>query len=537
MPRTDEQLIQSALGDPTFRLKGKPRESAGNIRLYENVELPQAFRRGFPPVWHFALLHRLHPAHRDLSASEKSLLVAEGLSIIRALPAYTAEPPPLAFLSDEPTIRLADELNAGRPGVYYLDEPELPSLRGQGDAKFPPLIMALRSSLRESGSELFLSPYVPNRPAQAWRFFGRRRELERLLYSPENFIVVGARRIGKTSLLFEAQRRFSELGVTTYYVNVFDVDNDEQFTNRLLYKLSPQDLISLNRRRQFVTERMLSTVLRRLSGRDRIVLLIDELGTVITNMRGNAWKVLGVLRDFAQTGKIKIIATSYQEFFEMQQRDITGPWLNFASTLRLSSFSREEIDELVIEPLTLWANVVQTAQLRELVKSAVGGHPLYLQYFSQAVFTEIVSGDSNDVLRAAGRVVGENLTQYFAEAIQETFFLVPSSTSRYLFLALCSKAAVKAQDLDKFLISDDTIDETLREAGISSTVQSRYDIMLDLEVRALTQPVAGDHAKQQIISPIIYRYFKREEDKLARMLEKYKGEMSHESRLLRLQQG
>jgi hypothetical protein len=265
--------------------------------------------------------------------------------------------------------------------------------------------------------------------------------------------------------------------------------------------------------------------------------MIDELGTVITNMKKNAWKVLGVLRDFAQTGKIKIIATSYQEFFEMQQRDITGPWLNFASTLRLSSFSREEIDELVIEPLTLWANVVQTAQLRELVRSAVGGHPLYLQYFSQAVFSEIVRTDSNDVLKAAGRVVGESLPQYFAEAIQETFFLVPSSTSRYLFLALCSKAASKAQDLDKFLITDDTIEETLRDTGVSSTVQTRYNIMLDLEVRALTQPVGGDHSKQQIVSPIIYRYFKREDEKLARMLDKYKSEMLYEARQWRIRDG
>jgi hypothetical protein len=248
-------------------------------------------------------------------------------------------------------------------------------------------------------------------------------------------------------------------------------------------------------------------------------------------MGSKAWRVLGVLRDFAQTGKIKIVATAYQEFFDMQQREFGGPWLNFASTLRLSAFSRDEIDELVIDPLALWGDVGQASQLRELVRSAVGGHPLFLQYFSQAVFSEILKQDGGNVLAVAGRVVGERLTRCFSEAVQETFYLVPSSTARYLFLAICASAESKAQDLDKVIVTDDTIEGILESAGIrSSTTQIRYNLMRELEVRALTQPVEGNHTKQQIIAPIIYRFFKREGQALPRMMEKYRAEMAIEAR-------
>ena len=63
---------------------------------------------------------------------------------------------------------------------------------------------------RQSFSALMFSPYSRNRPAFGWRFFGRKKELDLLLESEESFFVVGGRRMGKTSLLRELERRMKQ---------------------------------------------------------------------------------------------------------------------------------------------------------------------------------------------------------------------------------------------------------------------------------------------------------------------------------------
>ena len=92
------------------------------------------------------------------------------------------------------------------------------------------------------------------------------------------------------------------------------------------------------------------------------------MGNVLSEMkRGDEWKILGVLRSFAQAGRIRVIGSGFQEFFLKQQEDYTGPWVNFASTLPLTGLSRNELDEFVVMPLTLWADVKQQKELRELI--------------------------------------------------------------------------------------------------------------------------------------------------------------------------
>jgi hypothetical protein len=57
----------------------------------------------------------------------------------------------------------------------------------------------------------FSNPYNPDRPAPSEMFFGREPELGKLLDPNGPCFIFGGRRIGKTSLLFEAKRRFDRL--------------------------------------------------------------------------------------------------------------------------------------------------------------------------------------------------------------------------------------------------------------------------------------------------------------------------------------
>jgi AAA domain len=524
--RTDEQMVQSALGDPTFRLRRRVAENTPydqHFHIYE-VELPQSFHRGFPPSWQFVLLS---DTGKVLTEEAKQAVIGDALSIINRRPTL-AEPMPMAMLSSENSLRLADELPF-RPNVFYLDEPDLPERPRRAEPRVAPLIMAMRRTFSQSESALQLCPYVPNKPAQRWRFFGRHRELQRLLYSSENFIVVGPRRIGKTSLLREVERRLMDIGQRAYFIDAQDCDTEQQLMARIMEILSVRDYMSLTRRREFLPDRILPSVLRRLSAQSPIVLIIDELGNVIPKMKGDEWKVLGILRHFAQSGRIRIIGSAFQEFFLKQQEDYSGPWVNFASSLLLTGLSKDDLDDFVVKPFTLWADIKHEMQLRDLIISAVGSHPLLLQYLCQAIFIEIVQPAAGNVIGIARSVVGENLTRYFSEPVEEIFFTLASSTIRYLFVTVCSNAEARGAPLHQVILGDDVIESVLRDARINSTTRVRHNLLRELEIRGLTQPVSGNHSEQQVMAPLVYRYLKRTLVNLDRLIDKYRQEMLYEA--------
>jgi hypothetical protein len=121
--RTDEQLIQSALGDPEFSLDcAEPPQKRGLFRLYV-LQLPERFKRGLPPIWQFAVLTS------SLKSSGKSLaeqIVDEARSIIDL---KGKDDLLLVFLSDYPHIRLYDRLPQTNARVFALDHHELPGGR------------------------------------------------------------------------------------------------------------------------------------------------------------------------------------------------------------------------------------------------------------------------------------------------------------------------------------------------------------------------------------------------------------------------
>ena len=57
-----------------------------------------------------------------------------------------------------------------------------------------------------------LAPYETTKPVTGGQFFGRRSDINKVLQHPQtNYLFVGIRRIGKTSLLKEIQRRMDRI--------------------------------------------------------------------------------------------------------------------------------------------------------------------------------------------------------------------------------------------------------------------------------------------------------------------------------------
>ena len=522
-----ENTIRDVIGDQGFVLGRQYEPVQHGAFLVFRVQLPTEFCHGFPPLWDFAILIDGKSAFRDL---DREIILDDAQRLIDITP-RRAEAVPLVLVSRHAEVHLKDELLAGHPKVFCLDAADIVRRNGpKVEPYFSPLLMALRQQLPESlAQEYWIIPYLRGKPAAGWRFFGRKREISTLVSSPDNFVVVGARRIGKTSLLIELERQLQSNGYRTFRADVQDCRDERALVNRILETLDRAKYASLMRRKEIISDSVLGPALRSISGRGDAVLLIDELGNVVKNMPDEAWKVLGTIRNVAQSGGLKVVVTASQDFLLRQQQSYTGPWVNFARTMRLGAFSRDDIEDLLIRPLRIWSQVPNPGALLDIVMSAVGSNPYLLVNFCYRLFEEVVCEKATDVIAASRAILSDNLVRDFHDVVREVFYYMQSPTLQYLFLRRCQEVDRKGGQLGAAMIDDDWIEGALAEVGILSTVLIRRNILDDLSMRALTEDFEGNPNCQRIIAPLVYRVVKKAERDIDKLIKKYEGEMVQEA--------
>lgn len=301
--RTSVQVLRALLADPDFSDFERHKEKDQGAFEFYRLRLRSSRYRGFLPEWEIAVLRESDTlrSRQELNAvyeSAQHLINSQGRA-----PTTHSMRTPLVIASDDPRVKLGDTLPAGARPIFLVDQSGIPALRpGSADPITSPLVKAVRSTLtRSEMSGLMFSPYIRNQPVQGWRFFGRKKELGILVDSEESFFVVGGRRIGKTSLLRETERQLKGMGISVIFVDAEPCQTEADVVRKLLLAISPKEAEAAVRRQQLLNEPMISAALKRIVGQSgSAVLILDELGNVISRLPAEHWRILGTLREFSQ---------------------------------------------------------------------------------------------------------------------------------------------------------------------------------------------------------------------------------------------
>ncbi len=526
------QLLKRALADPDFTSATPEVQHDSAYFHYFSIKLPSNKFRGFPPLWDFAILRKLD------HVPDLDVVVKDADEIARKVIQRDKGETHLVFLSDDPHVVLHEEIFFSDYLVFCIDSKDLPSIsKLPAQTYMKPLSLAIRRTLRSNELLSFiLNPYMRNKPVTGWRFYGRRKELERLVASEENFIIVGGRRIGKTSLMREAHRRLRERDQTSYLISAEACKNAGEVVQELIKAISPRDAEAAVRKSKALNERLLVSLLKQISSPSSpATIFIDELGMVIANRSlGDDWGFLGTLRQFSQQGRLRVIFSCFQEMFLSQQTEFEGPLVNFGTTMRLSVFSDAEVEDILFAPLELWHPVGEDRKaVRDLVLAGVGRHPLLLQYFCYALFERISTsggGERNRILEDAQRILGRDLVECFSKPAEEVFWRLGSPTLCYIFLRHCIEAEKSRRSLITAEMNDDWLIETLRTIGLKGGIFDRRTILEAFEVRGLTYRAEQSSGDRQIVScPAIFKFIKATESDVMRTLGKFLSEIASDS--------
>lgn len=171
-------------------------------------------------------------------------------------------------------------------------------------------------------------------------FFGREQLLARVVNrEPANYLVVGGRQLGKSSLLKAVQRRLQgHPQIVCHYVSLRD------------YRLAPRMALQFGLPADTPLEAIVDHLQAQYTGK-RLYLLIDEADLFFRDESNNGYHQLSTLRSLSEEGRCWFMLAGFWDLYATAVLDYQSPLRNFGEVLAIGGLERPACKALATEPL------------------------------------------------------------------------------------------------------------------------------------------------------------------------------------------
>ena len=191
-------------------------------------------------------------------------------------------------------------------------------------------------------------------------FFGRQEIIDHILNrEPANYLLVGGRQLGKSSLLKALERRFQDQGdVICFYLALAS----EVLIPRLISLLKLPKESDINALTEYAEK-----------SDKRLVFLIDEADKFIATEREHDYQILNTLRQMSEEGRCFFILAGFWELYQHAVLDYKSPLKNFAETIQIGALEDEACRLLATEPMKTMRLEYANSRLVEGLLENTGG--------------------------------------------------------------------------------------------------------------------------------------------------------------------
>lgn len=171
-------------------------------------------------------------------------------------------------------------------------------------------------------------------------FFGRSQLLARVVSrEPANYLVVGGRQLGKSSLLKAVQRRLQgHPHIECHYVSLRD------------HRMAPRVALQFGLPAETPLEAIVDHLQAQYAGK-RLYLLIDEADLFFRDEARNDFAQLSTLRSLSEEGRCWFMLAGFWDLYVTAVLDYQSPLRNFGEVLTIGGLERAACRELATEPL------------------------------------------------------------------------------------------------------------------------------------------------------------------------------------------
>ncbi len=354
-----------------------------------------------------------------------------------------------------------------------------------------------------------LSPYEISSPVTGEQFFGRERELREIQQNAStNFLVVGNRRMGKTSLVREARRRakreLPDGDETHLYFDCSVFRNKQEFYAEIIRGLDgPREIERLYNDHTFSIHSFIQRMSR--AKKTKVVLYLDEIDFLLDWDAADNWQVLSTLRAMTAMDQghsthhqhhaahtkhdgaeredrqpLRVIMAGFRRAQHWaEQKD--APLFNFASTIRVTNFDHRVTEQLVTEPmLTLGLSITDRSALVNRIYKETGGQPNLVQHYCKFMLRQLEDSGAREVSqRNLDAVLGDDTIRR-----RTTDELMANSTNFEQFVVLSFIDEIwSKKETDKFTL--EKLDFWLYQHGIKLPRTDLEEALYALETSGL----------------------------------------------------
>jgi hypothetical protein len=318
---------------------------------------------------------------------------------------------------------LRDHLPEALPVWVLIDDAQQRMIQAADSPSFA-FIDALLGQMPRSQ----LAPYEVSKPVTGSRFFGRKREISDVLRRPENnFIFVGIRRMGKTSLLREIERRLDEhLHIRdghkrSVYVDCSVIETEEDFLLQIASALDPSTRKQLLSGRAGKAKRARTQLFKQFAALHggRITYLLDELDKMLEKITPQS-DLLDSMRAAWTEGSARFIMAGYNQAMQAYNNRLTALFNMLDKPIEVSALDEEAIRRMILFPMgQLRVTITDPDALVSRIYSETSGLPIYVQHYCKILLDYLDANKRSTLSVDDISVVYSNLG--FRYSIVETF--------------------------------------------------------------------------------------------------------------------
>ena len=416
-------------------------------------------------------------------------------------------------LLSQPVVNLADEIRDAVRQQGWQNETILVLVEGRGDelrdrlsSSFTQFLVLGEQQQKEISSapsptrvmldlllpqmpRARLAPYQTTRPVTGNRFFGRESYLNKLIgHRNRNYVIIGIRRVGKTSLLQEVKRQLDLIDEPgpgqqrRLYIDCSVITSAEELYREIVLRLRKEELKRLLGR-STESQRFQAQMFEYLAGQNggTITYLLDEIDKLLTHL-GDDWSVFEVLRSVsAQDGAARFVIAGFREARRAVNDDRT-PFYNFGERLVLDAMERMEVKRMVEFPMDqLRVKFQGRDEILQRIYRETAGMPNFVQYYCQTLLENLDRSNQDTLSVADLQSVYEN--RNFRDFVIKTFIRNTVPLERAIVFAMVGKNQMHTVES----YSQQNIDDELSRRGLKIGFTQLEDACSNLVAAGILQ--------------------------------------------------
>ena len=258
--------------------------------------------------------------------------ISDMMSEIKQIPQYSKNPLFILASNSEQQAKLVEERKKGFEQFVVVEPKVITQMLLVADGS-----KVLADAFAQQLALTAISPYnLGGGERNSSMFFGRREIISHIVSRENNnYIVVGSRQIGKSSLLKALEREYKNSEELVYYIQV-----------------GQSSIVRAIGRAFGLKTKSLEELVEYLSGqKQKAVILLDEVDPFVKEEKKEDYKTLDAMRKLSEEGHCKFILAGYWELYRYSMLDNQSPLKNFGEIIELGALEYGACREMIHRPM------------------------------------------------------------------------------------------------------------------------------------------------------------------------------------------